>query len=61
MALRALLLASRAQRRRCPRQRLTVMLNGKPVETLTLTPENNDLLHQFVFKGIDAQSPTPCS
>ena len=30
-------------------------LNGKPVETLKLTPENNDLLHQFVFKGIDTQ------
>ena len=32
-----------------------VMLNGKAVETLKLTSENNDLLHQFVFKGIDAQ------
>ena len=30
-----------------------VLLNGKPVETLQLTPDNNDLLHQFVFKGID--------
>ncbi len=27
------------------------LLNGKPVEKLMLTPENNDLLHQFVFKG----------
>jgi len=26
-----------------------VLLNGKPVERLVLTPENNDLLHQFVF------------
>ena len=32
-----------------------VLLNGKPVEALKLTSENNDLLHQFVFKGIDAQ------
>ena len=29
---------------------LEVLLNGKPVESITLTPENNDLLHQFVFK-----------
>jgi len=35
---------------------LEVVLNGKTVETLRLTSENNDLLHQFVFKGIDAQS-----
>ena len=33
------------------------MLNGKPVETLKLSPENNDLLHQFVLKGIAAQQP----
>ena len=26
------------------------------MESSTLTPENNDLLHQFVFKGIDAKS-----
>jgi hypothetical protein len=26
-------------------------LNGKPVESSQLTPENNDLLHQFVFKA----------
>jgi len=35
-----------------------VLLDGKPVETLKLTPENNDLLHQFVFKGIDAEKTT---
>jgi hypothetical protein len=34
------------------------MLNGKPVETLKLSPENNDLFHQFVFKGIDARQPS---
>ena len=38
-----------------------VLLNGKPVETLKLTPENNDLLHQFVFKGIDAEDTTSSS
>jgi hypothetical protein len=55
MALRALLLASERGSADV-RGNLEVMLNGKTVETLRLTPENNDLLHQFVFKGIDAQS-----
>jgi hypothetical protein len=32
-----------------------VLVNGKAAEKLILTPENNDLLHQFVFPGIDAQ------
>ena len=32
--------------------RVEVSLNGKPVEKLALTPENNDLLHQFVFKPV---------
>ena len=54
MALRALLLASQLSASDV-RGALEVTLNGKPVETLKLTPENNDLLHQFVFKGIDAQ------
>jgi hypothetical protein len=27
-------------------------LNGKPAEKLELTPENNDLLHQFAFKNV---------
>ena len=31
----------------------TVLLNGKPAETLVLSSENNDLYHQFVFNGID--------
>jgi len=30
-------------------------LNGKTAERLVLTPENNDLLHQFVFKDVDAK------
>jgi len=55
MALRALLLASERGSADV-RGNLEVVLNGKTVETLRLTSENNDLLHQFVFKGIDAQS-----
>ena len=30
-------------------------LNGKALEKLVLTPENNDLLHQFVVSGTDAE------
>jgi uncharacterized protein YfaS (alpha-2-macroglobulin family) len=56
MALRALLLASQLSASDV-RGSLQVILNGKPVETLKLTPDNNDLLHQFVFKSIDAQKP----
>ena len=56
MALRALLLASERGTADV-RGKLQVILNGKPVESLTLTPENNDLLHQFVFKGVDARHP----
>jgi hypothetical protein len=35
---------------------LVVLVNGKPTEKLVLTPENNDLLHQFVFKNVDSNS-----
>jgi hypothetical protein len=35
---------------------LEVLLNGKPVEELKLTSENNGLLHQFVFKGVGAKA-----
>jgi len=35
-----------------------VLVNGKPAEKLELTAENNDLLHQFVFKGIEQQEPS---
>jgi hypothetical protein len=48
MALRALLLAS-SESAADVRGSVDVTLNGKPVETLTLTPENNDLFHQFVL------------
>ncbi|HKD45032.1 MAG TPA: MG2 domain-containing protein [Candidatus Angelobacter sp.] len=50
MALRALLLATEKGAADV-RGTLQVLLNGKPAERLVLTPENNDLLHQFVFKG----------
>jgi uncharacterized protein YfaS (alpha-2-macroglobulin family) len=54
MALRALLLATEKGASDV-RGTLVVLLNGKPAEKLVLTPENNDLLHQFVFKDIDSQ------
>lgn len=54
MALRALLLATEKGAADV-RGTLLVVINGKPAEKLILTPENNDLLHQFVFRGIDSQ------
>ncbi len=51
MALRALLLATEKGAADV-QGTLEVLLNGKAVEKLTLTPENNDLLHQFVFKNV---------
>ena len=51
MALRALLIATEKGAADV-RGTLIVLLNGKPAEKLELTPENNDLLHQFVFKNI---------
>jgi len=54
MALRALLLSTEKGAADV-RGTLEVSLNGKPVEKLVLTPENNDLLHQFVLKSIDAK------
>jgi len=59
MALRALVLATELSAADV-RGSVAVVLNGKPVQTLELTKENNDLLHQFVFKGselTDAESP----
>ena len=49
MALRALL-TSTEKGTADVRGTVTVLLNGNAVEKLELTPENNDLLHQFVFK-----------
>jgi uncharacterized protein YfaS (alpha-2-macroglobulin family) len=56
MALRALVLATKFSASDV-RGTLEIALNGKSVETLQLTSENNDLLHQFVYKGIDAAKP----
>ena len=55
MALRALLAATEKSAADL-RGTVVVMLNGNPVEKLELTPENNDLLHQFVFKNIDSHT-----
>jgi hypothetical protein len=54
MALRALLLATEKGAADV-QGTLEVLLNGESVEKLTLTPENNDLLHQFVFKGVESK------
>jgi uncharacterized protein YfaS (alpha-2-macroglobulin family) len=56
MALRALLLATKLGARDV-RGSLQVMLDGRETKTLDLTANNNDLLHQFVFKGIDPRRP----
>jgi hypothetical protein len=54
MALRALLLST-GKGAADVRGTVEITLNGKPVQTLTLTPENNDLLHQFVLPVADAK------
>ena len=56
MALRALLLASQYSASDVHGS-VAIVLNDNTVETLKLSPENNDLLHQFVLKGIAAQQP----
>ena len=56
MALRALLLATQLSASDV-RGSLAITLNGKVAQTLQLTAENNDLLHHFVFKGIDPREP----
>jgi uncharacterized protein YfaS (alpha-2-macroglobulin family) len=55
MALRALLLST-GKNGADVRGTLEVSLNGKLVQKLTLTPDNNDLLHQFVLKGINSRN-----
>ena len=57
MALRALLLATEKGSADV-RGTVEITLNGNPVEHLTLTADNNDLLHQFALKGIDARTNT---
>jgi hypothetical protein len=56
MALRALLLATQMSASDV-NGTLEISLDDKPVETLKLNAENNDLLHQFSFKNIDARKP----
>jgi uncharacterized protein YfaS (alpha-2-macroglobulin family) len=53
MALRALLLASEKGTADL-RGTVEIAVNGQTAEKLVLTPENNDLLHQFVFKEIES-------
>ena len=50
MALRAILLST-GKGASDVRGTVEITLNGKPAQTLTLTADNNDLLHQFVFDG----------
>jgi len=52
MALRALLLGTEKGSADV-RGRVEISIDGRPVQQLALTPENNDMLHQFVFKGAD--------
>jgi A-macroglobulin TED domain/A-macroglobulin receptor binding domain len=54
MALRALLLST-SQGAADVRGEVEILVNGKPVQTLTLDQENNDLLHQFVFRQVEQQ------
>jgi uncharacterized protein YfaS (alpha-2-macroglobulin family) len=55
MALRAVLLSTEKGSADV-RGTLHVTLNGRPIQNLELTPENNDLLHQFVLKSADLTS-----
>ena len=53
MALRTLLLSTEKSASDV-RGTVEVTLNGRTVETLTLNADNNDLLHQFVLKGVNS-------
>ena len=55
MALRALLLSTE-KGGATAKGDVEVLLNGKVAGKLGLTPENNDLLHQFALKAVNAQS-----
>jgi hypothetical protein len=55
LSLRALLLASEKAGADA-RGIVEITLNGRPVQTLALTPDNNDLFHQFVFKVVDSSN-----
>ncbi len=54
MALRALLLST-GNGAADVRGTVEISLNGKPAERLELTPENNELFHQFVLKEADSR------
>jgi hypothetical protein len=54
MALRAILLST-GKGAADVRGTVEVSLNGKTVETLALTADNNDLLHQFALKNVDSK------
>ncbi len=54
MALRALLLST-GKGAADVRGRLEILLNGKLAATLVLTPENNDLFHQFALAQVDSK------
>jgi len=53
MALRAVLLSTEKGAADL-RGTVEITLNGQPAGTLTLTPDNNDLLHQFALKDVAA-------
>jgi uncharacterized protein YfaS (alpha-2-macroglobulin family) len=57
MALRALVLATQLSASDV-KGSVEIVIDGKTAETLKLTADNNDLLHQFVFKSIDTAKPT---
>jgi hypothetical protein len=55
MALRAMLLAAE-KGGATAKGAAEVLLNGKLAGRVALTAENNDLLHQFAFKDVDARA-----
>ncbi|MBV9400438.1 MAG: hypothetical protein JO062_20845, partial [Bryobacterales bacterium] len=55
MALRALLLST-SKGSSDVQGAVQISLNGAPAQQLMLTPENNDLFHQFVLKSVDVKS-----
>jgi len=57
MALRALLTATEKGSADV-QGTVTILLNGKPSETLVLSPETDDLFHQFALKGVDEKTPS---
>jgi hypothetical protein len=54
MALRAILLST-GKGTADVRGTVEISLNGKAAGTLTLTADNNDLLHQFALKNVDSK------